>query len=81
MLWEMFCWETLGPAIHVDVNLTCVTYLNIIAEQVHPFRAMVFPDASGLFQEDNAPCHIAHIVQEWFEEHDEVFTVLPWPCS
>ena len=23
MLWAMFCWETLGPAIHVDVNLTC----------------------------------------------------------
>ena len=22
MLWAMFCWETLGPAIHVDVNLT-----------------------------------------------------------
>ena len=20
MLWAMFCWETLGPAIHVDVN-------------------------------------------------------------
>ena len=41
--------------------------------------AMVFPDGSGLFQEDNAPCHTAHIVREWFEEHDEVFTVLHWP--
>ena len=25
------------------------------------------------------PCHTADIVREWFEEHDEVFTVLPWP--
>ena len=25
MFWAMFCWETLGPAIHVDVNLTHVT--------------------------------------------------------
>ena len=41
--------------------------------------AMVFPDGSGLFQQDNAPCHTEHIVREWFEEHDEVFTVLPWP--
>ena len=41
MLWAMFCWETLGPAIHVDVNLTRVTYLNIVADQVHPFMAMV----------------------------------------
>ena len=40
--------------------------------------AMAFPDGSGLFQQDNAPCHTAHIVRECFEEHYEVFTVLPW---
>ena len=33
MLWAIFCWETLGPAIHVDVNLTRVAYLNIVAVQ------------------------------------------------
>ena len=49
MLWAMFCWENLGPAIHVDVNLTRVTFLNIAADQVLPFMAMVFPDGSGLF--------------------------------
>ena len=75
MLWAMFCWETLGLAIHVDVNLTRVTHLNILADQVHPFMAMVFPDDSGLFQQDNAPCHTAHIVREWFEEHDGVHGV------
>uniref|UniRef100_A0A8C4N7D9 Tc1-like transposase DDE domain-containing protein n=1 Tax=Eptatretus burgeri TaxID=7764 RepID=A0A8C4N7D9_EPTBU len=79
MVWAMFYWETLRPAIHVDVNLTHVTYRDIVANQVHPFMAMVFPDGSGLFQQDNTPCHTAHNVQEWFEEHDEVFTVLPWP--
>ncbi len=25
--WAMFCWETLGPAIHVDITLTRITYL------------------------------------------------------
>ena len=25
MLWAMFCWETLGSTIHVDVNLIRVT--------------------------------------------------------
>ena len=81
MLWAIVCWETLGPAIHVDVNVTRVTYLNIVADQVHPFTAMVFPDGSGLFQQDNAPCHTAHIVREWFEEHYEVFMVLYWPSN
>ena len=75
----MFCWETLSPDIHVDVTLTRNTYLNIVSDQVYPFMAKVFPDGSGLFQQDNAPCHTARIVQEWFEEHDKEFKVLPWP--
>lgn len=54
MLWTIFSCETLGPSIHADVHLTWTTYLNIIADQVHPFMAMVFLDGSGLFQ-DNAP--------------------------
>jgi len=60
MLWAKFCWETLGPAIHVD--------LSIVADHVHPFMEMVFPGGCGLFQQDNALCHKAKMVQEWFEE-------------
>ena len=51
----MFFWETLGPAIHVDVPLTRTTYLSIVADHVLPFMETVFPDGSGLFQQDNAP--------------------------
>ena len=40
MLWAMFCGETLGPGIHVDVTLTRTTYLNIVADQVHPFMVL-----------------------------------------
>lgn len=79
MLWAMFCWETLGPAVHVDDALTGSTYLNIIADQVHPFMETVFPDGSGLFQQDNAPCRTEETVLEWFEEHDDEFRVSTWP--
>lgn len=44
-LWAMFCSETLGLGIHMDVNLTCPTDLN-----TGPGN-----DGSGLFQHDNAP--------------------------
>ena len=39
---------------------------------------MVFPDGSGLFQQDNAACHNAKTVQEGFERHDKEFYALPW---
>ena len=55
MLWAMSCWETLGPAIHVDVTLTHTTYLSIVADHEHPVVITVFPDGCGLFQQDNAP--------------------------
>ena len=45
MLWAMFYWETLGPAIHVEVNLTLTTSLTIFPDHVHPFMAVVFPIA------------------------------------
>ena len=36
MLWAMFCWETSGPAIHVDVTLTRTTCLSIVADHEQP---------------------------------------------
>ena len=79
MLWAMICWEVLGPAIHVDVTLTRTTYLNIVADHIHPFMEMVFPDVCGLFQQDNALCHKAKMAQEWFKEHNSTFEVLTCP--
>ncbi len=30
------------------------------------------------FQQDNAPCHKAQIISDWFLEHDNEFTLLKW---
>ncbi|KAK3556264.1 hypothetical protein QTP70_007073 [Hemibagrus guttatus] len=81
MLWAMFCWETLGPAIHVDVTLTRTTYISIVADHVHPFMDTVFPECCDLFQQDNAPYHKAKVAQEWFDEHNNEFEVLTWPSN
>ena len=62
MLWAMFYWETLGPAIHVDVTLTRPTYLSIVADYFTPFHGNPFLGGCGLFQQDNVPCHKA----KWF---------------
>lgn len=40
----MICREIFGPGIYVDDTLTRTTYLNIDADQVHPFMTIVFTD-------------------------------------
>lgn len=35
-----------------------------------------FPDGFGLFQQDNVSCHKTEMVQESFQEHNNVFGVL-----
>ncbi len=36
-------------------------------------------EANGYFQQDNAPCHKAKIISDWFLEQDNEFTLLKWP--
>lgn len=67
-LWEMFCWELLGPGIGMDATLTCNSYLNIAADQGHPFYVQwytLMTVASG-----SRIMPPAKIVQKWFVEHD-----------
>ncbi len=39
----------------------------------------VYPSSDGYFQQNNAPCHKAQIISDWFHEHDNEFTLLQWP--
>ncbi len=39
----------------------------------------VYQFSDGYFQQDNAPCHKAQIISDWFLEHDNEFTLLKWP--
>ncbi|GFW45195.1 DDE_3 domain-containing protein [Trichonephila clavipes] len=46
-----------------------------------PLFAPFAPQDDGIYQQDNAKCHTASSVREWFEEHGDEFTVLPWPAN
>lgn len=50
MRWTIFCLESLGPAIHVAVTLTCNTYLCIAVDHAHHLMETTLPDGCGLFQ-------------------------------
>ncbi len=39
----------------------------------------MYPSSDDYFQQDNASCHKAQIISDWFLEHDNEFTLLKWP--
>ncbi|GFW48067.1 transposable element Tc1 transposase [Trichonephila clavipes] len=78
MLWGTFCWASLGPVVVVEQAMNATWHLNIIADQLYPYMASLFPAGNGMFQQNNAPCHKAKIVLEWFQEHDAEFHLMTW---
>ncbi|GBN87022.1 hypothetical protein AVEN_50406-1 [Araneus ventricosus] len=79
MLWGMFSRAALEPVVVAEQTMIAANYLNIIADQLHLYMAFVFPTGNGIFQQDNASCHKARIVLEWFEEHTNEFQLMSWP--
>ncbi len=79
MVWGIFSWHTLGPLVTIKHCLNATSYLSIVADHVLPFMTTVYPSSDGYFQQDNAPCHKAQIISDWFLEHDNEFTLLKWP--
>ncbi|GBM76678.1 hypothetical protein AVEN_48800-1 [Araneus ventricosus] len=77
--WWYYAFAALGPVVVVEQNMKAANYLNIIADQLHSYMAFLFPTGNGIFQQDNAPCHKARIVLEWFEEHTDEFHLMFWP--
>jgi len=75
----IFSWHTLGPLEPIEHHLNATVYLSIVADYVHPFMTTVYPSSDSYFQQDNAPCHKAQIISDWFLEHDNEFTLLKWP--
>ncbi len=74
MVWGIFSWHTLGPLVPIEHRLNA--YLSIVADHVHPFMTTVSPSSDDYFQQDNAACHKAQIISDWFLEHDNEFTLL-----
>lgn len=55
MLWGMFCWQTLGPTVHVDGALAHNTYLSLVADHVFSLHRDSITTSKPLFA-------IVHIV-------------------
>ncbi len=74
-----FSWHTLVPLLQIEHLLNTTAYLSIVAGHVRPFLTTVYPSSDGYIQQNNAPCHKAQIIWDWFIEHDNELTLLKWP--
>lgn len=52
-------------------------YLQVLQSRAVPQMASWFPESSGIFMHDSAPCHRAKICAEFL--HQKGITVLDWP--
>ncbi len=79
MVWGIFSWHTLGSLLPIERCLNATACMSIVTDHVYPFMTTVYPSSDGYFQQDNAPCHKAQIISEWFLEQYNEFTLLKWP--
>jgi len=67
LVWGIFFFAHFRPIWH---RLNATAYLSIVSNHVHPFMATMYPSSDGYFQQENAPCHKARIISNWFLEHE-----------
>ncbi len=65
MVGGIFSWHTLGLLVPIEHRLNTTVYLSIVSDHVHPFITTVY-HLLMYFQQDNAPCHKAQIISDWF---------------
>ena len=79
MVWGCFSWFGLGPLFVVPGTMKAVNYLNILDNFALPTLWQYFGNSPCHYQHDNAKCHTAGVIQDWFE--DNHVKKLEWPAQ
>ena len=79
MVWGCFSWFGLGPIISEKGTLKSDVYKDILDNAALPTLWQQFGTGPFLFQHDNAPCHKARSIQEWFGDND--VEEMTWPAQ
>lgn len=77
MFWG--CFSFFGPEALVPVEgmMNGDKYLEIVRSRVIPLLQKLYPDNSGIFQQDLAPCHTSKKVKTFFRQNG--LKTLDWP--
>jgi predicted ATPase len=81
MVWGMFSWHSLGALIVVEGTMVQHKYVSVLEDHVYLYMRIVLHQGAGIYQQDNARRHTVRSARAWLEEHQDEFTVLPWPAN
>ena len=70
-------WNSLCPIIAQHCRIKSKDYLNIMRSSLSNGLGII-PDGDGIFQGDNVPIHTAHVVKNWYEEHECDLEHMEW---
>ena len=80
MFWGCITYDKMGPFIEIRGNLNSQDYISQILETFRGFwRKFQRKNKTGVFMQDNAPCHTSKLVEKWFGSN-KVRKIL-WPQS
>ena len=77
MFWGCFSFYGIGSLHPVEGMMHSQQYIEVVQRRVIPEMNRLFPDGSGVFQQDLAPCHTSKQVKKFLNENH--IKVLEWP--
>ncbi|GFU49553.1 transposable element Tcb1 transposase [Trichonephila clavipes] len=69
MVWGCMSSHGVGRLHIVSGTVKAMNYIEILQNKLQPTAKDVLGNQSWIFQDDNAPCHRAKVVQKWLEDH------------
>ena len=77
MFWGCFSYYKVGPLKPVEGMMNSAKYLDVLTKKVIPEMARKFPEGSGIFQQELAPCYTSRKVKNFINLNN--ISVLDWP--
>ncbi|GFV37067.1 hypothetical protein TNCV_2382141 [Trichonephila clavipes] len=69
MVWGCLSSHGVGRLHIVSGTMKTKDYIEILQNTLLPNVRDLFGNQSWIFQDDNAPCHRAKVVQKWLKDH------------
>ncbi|GFT20865.1 transposable element Tcb1 transposase [Trichonephila clavipes] len=77
MVWGCMSSHGVGRLHILSGTVNALDYIEILQNKLLLFARDRFGNLSWIFQDDNAPCHRAKVVQKWLKDH--TVNRMNWP--